>query len=296
MEWFRKEAKYVMQNPQEQEALVTWIVSALDEGWYTWVVIICGNFLLWVNKEWECVPCIPELFEDDSGKVTDPDNMELCQKMDSETFDTRFSYFSLKIGLAVYAKLTMQKHILLLADDKYVWQEARNQYLEKWFASVPSIYQQEMEKYLWWEKNVQDHLRHIVAEMSDSSTGKLNDFVLSEKYVTRRYTMRKKTQTAYRDYYDHLWKDFTSCSLEIFHLLTITNEKKWEIFTNCSPEDKICVLMFLPDMCTSSAVQWWLAVSKTNDNLEVINVTQNTSIEKGIMMITKTSKWWVKRL
>ncbi len=299
MEKFQKNAKNVIKNKQEQEDLIERIITAIQNGWYKWIIIFCGNFLLWVNKKRECIACIPELFEDTNKTILNEENIELCKKLDNEKFDTRFSYFSLKIGLEVYKRLSIEKQLLLSVDDKYIEQKPREEYLKEWFNSVPNIYREEMRKYFQSENEIKDHLKFVVSKICDSPTWKINDFLLSEKYLVRRYKARQQASSNflnYNEYYQNLWTEFTSCSLEIFHLLTIIQEKKYDIFMRCEETNKICILMFVPDACTSSAMQWGIVVSKTNENFEIINITQTTTIQEWVMMITKISKWGVERL
>ncbi|MEI6118786.1 MAG: hypothetical protein WCP92_06265 [bacterium] len=51
--------------------------------------------------------------------------------MDNERFDTGFSFFSLKISLALFSKITIEKQLLLSADDKYIENEPSVEYLKK---------------------------------------------------------------------------------------------------------------------------------------------------------------------
>ncbi len=293
---FNKNAKDIIQDTQEQEKFIKIIEKEINNWNYKWVVIFCGNYLLWINKDWECIACIPELYENLKDEASAKINLELCQKMDAENFDTKFSLFSLKMGLKIFHKLKIEKHILISADDKYIDKGASEEYFKKWFLAIPDIYKKEIREYLGNDEGIKNHLSNIVFQICDSTVSKMNDFLLSERYLVRRYDKWKKKRSQYREFFNDLWDHFTSCALEIFHLLNIIKEKRGDIFPNCNSKDKICVLMFVPDACTSSAMQWWLAVSRTDKRFDIINVTQTTTIEKWVMMITKITQWWVERL
>lgn len=67
--------------------------------------------------------------------------------MDALHFDTKFSYFSLKMGLNVFQRLeTQQKQLLLSIDDKYVDGNLAQEYSRKGYYSIPSIYKKELAK------------------------------------------------------------------------------------------------------------------------------------------------------
>ena len=296
---YKESAQEVINNKDKQDELIQKILLVIHEWWYTWVIIFCGNYLLWINKKGECISCVPEAFIK-NWNIIDKDSFELCQKMNTERFDTNFSLFSLKIWLELFSKISIQKQILLSADDKYVEEDESIDYFLKWYNAIPETYREELEKHLWWAIETKKHLSNITSILYDRKENKwkYNNYLMSERFLVRRFIKRQKRADflSYKEYYHSLGKNFTSCSIEIFHLLTMINENKTQIFDGIKSDDKIGMIMFIPDACVSSAMQWWLAVSKTDENFEVINVTQTTIAEDGIIMITKITKDWVNRV
>lgn len=296
---YKELAQEVINNKEKQDELIQKLLLAISEWWYTWVIIFCWNYLLGINKKGDCIPCIPEVFMK-NWNVIDKDGFDLCQKMNTERFDTNFSLFSLRIWLELFSKTSIKKQLLLSADDKYVEENEAINYFLKSYNAIPEIYREEIEKHLWWEDKTKEHLKRINWVLYDrkNNKGKYNDYLISEKFLVRRFIKRQKRSDflPYKEYYHNLWKNFTSCSIEIFHLLTMINENKTNIFDEIKTDNKIAMIMFIPDACVSSAMQWWLAVSKTDENFEVINVTQTTIAEDGIIMITKITKDWVSRV
>jgi hypothetical protein len=217
--------------------------------------------------------------------------------MSTEKFDTNFSFFSLKIWLELFSKINIQKQLLLSADDKYIdWSKAKD-YFRLWYKAIPSIYRDILEKYLDGAKWAKKHLHKIISELSQNGFTKKNEFILSERSLVKWFeNNRDRNIESYINYRENLWNERSSCSLEIFHLLTLIKQKKTKIVDQIKLNDKIVIIMFIPDACVSSAMQWWLAVSKTDEKFEVINVTQTTIAEDGIIMITKITKNWVSRV
>jgi len=299
MKQYKESIESVVNDKGKQDELIDRLLSVIDEGWYSWVIIFWWNYLVWVNTKNEPIPCVPEEFFR-NGKVIDQESLDTCKKMDNERFDTEFSFFSLKISLELFSKITIEKQLLLSADDKYIENESSVEYLKKWYDAIPSIYRIKLETTLWWEDKTKEHLSKIVSVLYDRkwNGGKYNDYLMSEKFLLRRFYMKKKRADglSYNQYYHDLWESFTSCSLELFHLLTMLKEKKSKIFQHWTPKDKIGVFLFVPDACVSSAMQSWLAVSKTDENFEIINITQTTTVEEWVIMITKVTKDWVVRL
>jgi hypothetical protein len=117
--------------------------------------------------------------------------------------------------------------------------------------------------------------------------------------MVRRFKARRESKTSYMEYnsfYHWLGSNFKTCSLEIFHLLPMVSQNRSTLLWFSEKSDKIAMILFVPDACTSSVLQWWLAVSKTTEYFDIISITQNTTIGEDIMMITHVSQWWVKRL
>lgn len=292
---YQEPAEDVVNNAFKQNELTEKLLSAINEWWYAWVVIFCWNFLLWINSRGESIPCVPEEFLID-WKIEDQDSLVICEKMNNERFDTNFSLFSLKIWLELFSKISIEKQLLLSADDKYVDGNSSKDYLRAWYRAIPSVYRRLLEGYLWWAKWVKTHLKKTISVLCEEWLTKKNEFVLSERSLVAWFDGNKGRNIVwYVWYFESLWKDWTSCSLEIFHLLTLLKEQKTQIL-NCKSQDKICVLMLIPDACVSSAMQWWIAVSKTDETFEIINITQTTTLEDWIVMITKITKNWVVRL
>lgn len=291
---FQQSFNSTLTDSDLQEILVTKIVKAIEIWWYTSVLIFCWNYLLWVNEKWICIPCIPELFEDwDSD---DKENLLFCENMNEMHYNTKFSFFSLKMWLKIYDRLAIWKQILLSVDDKYVDENDRRSCLNAWFDSIPMIYQELFQNIFPRKIDIQEHLSIINSLICDSNVWKINDFLLSEKYLVRRYKARRENKNNYHEYnrfYKSLGDDFSSCSLEIFHLLVRINEIKAKIFKN---SDKVCVLLFVPDACVSSAVSWWMAVTKITKDFEIINVTQIDWIINWQITLTNVTQEWIKRL
>ncbi len=299
MEQYKETIENVINNKHKQDELTDRLISVIHEWWYSWVIVFWWNYLVWVNTKNEPIPCVPEEFFR-NGQVVNQENLDTCKKMDNERFDTGFSFFSLKISLALFSKITIEKQLLLSADDKYIENEPSVEYLKKWYDAIPVVYRNELEHTLWWENATKEHLSQIVSILCDRkwNKGKYNDYIMSEKFLLRRFYTKKKRADglSYNQYYHDLWVNFTSCSLELFHLLTILKERKSQIFEHWSITGKIGVLLFVPDACVSSAMQSWLAVSKTDEMFEIINITQMTTVENGVIMITKITKDGVVRI
>lgn len=223
MNQYKESVKEVINDKQKQDKLINTLLSTIDEWWYTWVVVFCWNFLLWINNRGECVPCVPESFIKD-WKVIDQDSFDLCQHMSNKNFDTKFSLFSLQIWLALFSQISIEKQLLLSDDDKYVKNEVAIDYLKQGYSAIPYPYRYELEKCLGGEEKVKIHLSSITSILYDRQwgKGKYNDYLVSERFLVRRFEKRKQTISfpSYKQYYNDLWKGFTSCSLELFHLLT----------------------------------------------------------------------------
>jgi len=292
---YQESAETVVNNTFKQNELVEKLLSAINEWWYAWVVIFCWNFLLWINSKNECIPCVPEEFLID-WKIEDQDSFVVCEKMNNERFDTNFSLFSLKIWLELFSKISVEKQLLLSADDKYIDGNSSKDYLRTWYKAIPHTYRRPLEECLWWAKWVKIHLKNIISALYEKWLTKKNEFVLSERSLVTWFDKKREHKVYwYDEYFEDLWENRTSCSLEIFHLLTLLKEQKTQIL-NCKSQDKICVLMLIPDACVSSAMQWWIAVSKTDETFEIINITQTTTLENWVVMITKITKNWAVRL
>lgn len=296
MKHYKEIVDDVINDKDKQDELIQKLLVAIREWWYSWVIVFCWNFLLWINSKDECIPCIPEEFFRD-WKVTSQDNLNICKKMDDKKFNTKFSLFSLKAWLELFSKLSIDKQFLLSVDDKYVDGNISKDYLRAWYKTIPSTFRRFLEQYLWWAKWTKGHLKKIVSVLFKKWLDKRNEFMLSERALVNWFGRKKQHKSPwYEEYFENLWKDRASCSLEIFHLLTLLKEQKTQIFENCQVDDKICVVVFIPDACVSSVMQWWLAVSKTDETFEIINVTQTTTIEDWVVMITKITKDWVVRI
>jgi hypothetical protein len=181
--------------------------------------------------------------------------------MDAEFFDTRFSLFSLHMGLQLFSSLTIPQQLLLLVDDKYITSEQSQNFFARGFDVLPKIYHSELLKHFPNEEALKNHLQFAVKNVSDHTVKQtllLNDFLISEKYLVRRFGAHRDAKTTdkeYNEYYDSLGATFKSCSLEIFHLLTTLKNKKQIFFPTLSATDKIAIVIFVPDACTSSAMQ-----------------------------------------
>ncbi len=296
MKNYKESAEEVINNKDKQDELIQKLLLVISEWWYTWVIIFCWNYLLWVNNRDECIACVPETFIE-NWNIIDNDSFNLCQKMSTEKFDTSFSFFSLKIWLELFSKINIQKQLLLSADDKYIdWTKAKD-YFRLWYKAIPHVYRDILEKYLDGTKWSKERLRKAISELSQNWFTKKNEFILSERSLVKWFENNKdRNINSYVNYRENLWSGWSSCSLEIFHLLTLVNQRKTKIFKETKLNDKIAMIMFIPDACVSSAMQWWLAVSKADENFEVINVTQTTTAEDGVIMITKITKEWVFRI
>ncbi len=296
MKHYQEMAQNVINDKNKQDELVSCLLSVIQEWWYAWAIIFCWNYLVWINSRNELIPCVPEEFVRD-WEIIDQESFDVCEKMWNERFDTKFSLFSLKIWLELFSKMHIEKQLLLSVDDKYIdWNKAKD-YLRIWYKAIPSTYRTLLEKYVWWVKWIKKHLNKIVSALYKTWLTKKNEFVLSERSLVKWFDRNKEHNTDWYSWYlESLWKDRTSCSLEIFHLLMLLKEQKMKIFEGCWISDKIGIFMFIPDACVSSAMQGWLAVSKTDETFEVINITQTTTVEEWIIMITKITKDWVIRL
>ncbi|MDR2415612.1 MAG: hypothetical protein LBD75_03225 [Candidatus Peribacteria bacterium] len=181
--------------------------------------------------------------------------------MDKEFFDTRFSFFSLQMGLQLFSSLDIPQQLLLLVDDKYITSEQGQIFFAAGFGALPSIYHSELLKYFPNEEALQHHLHFAVQNVSDHTvpqTSLLNDFLISERYLVRRFGAHRDAKTTdleYNIYYNNLGADFKSCSLEIFQLLTVLKKRKQTFFPNVLENDKVAIVVFVPDACTSSAMQ-----------------------------------------
>ncbi|MCX6823911.1 MAG: hypothetical protein NT085_02195 [candidate division SR1 bacterium] len=296
---YKEAIENVINDKYKQDELIDHLLSVIYEGGYSGVIIFGGNYLVGVNTRNESIPCVPEEFLR-NGKVIDQESLNTCKKMDNERFDTGFSFFSLKISLELFSKITIEKQLLLSADDKYIENEPSVEYLKKGYDAIPDVYRNELENTLGGENATKEHLSKIVSVLCDrkGNKGKYNDYIMSEKFLLRRFYTKKKRVygRSYNEYYHSLGTNFTSCSLELFHLLTILKERKSQIFEHGTIKDKICVFLFVPDACVSSAMQSGLAVSKTDEMFEIINITQMTTVENGVIMITKITKDGVVRI
>ena len=299
---FQEENICMFENSNKQEEFLVRLQDFLFQQEYKGVVILCGNFLLWVNSLWECIPCIPEMYEKNSRG--DKDSLSLCEKMDEEYFNTKFSLFSLLMGLDLFSFLEKNSSIfpqlLLSVDDKYVTSEDSSKFFAKNFDAIPQIY---LEKLLFLFPSdvlLKKHLSNITWILYDHKHEKsYNQYLLSEKYFVRRFKARRESKTIYgeyNDFYHSLWANFKTCSLEIFHLLTMLYQNKIKIFPSLNDSSKIAVLLFIPDACTSSALQWGLAVSKTAPDFDIVNITQNTTMWEDLLMVTHISQWWIHKL
>ncbi|MCX6825227.1 MAG: hypothetical protein NTY80_03290 [candidate division SR1 bacterium] len=296
MKHYKEIVDDVINDKDKQDELIQKLLVAIREGGYSGVIVFCGNFLLGINSKDECIPCIPEEFFRD-GKVTSQDNLNICKKMDDKKFNTKFSLFSLKAGLELFSKLSIDKQFLLSVDDKYVDGNISKDYLRAGYKTIPSTFRRFLEQYLGGAKGTKGHLKKIVSVLFKKGLDKRNEFMLSERALVNGFGRKKQHKSpGYEEYFENLGKDRASCSLEIFHLLTLLKEQKTQIFENCQVDDKICVVVFIPDACVSSVMQGGLAVSKTDETFEIINVTQTTTIEDGVVMITKITKDGVVRI
>ena len=290
-------------DAEKQEKLLENLQQFIISQNYKAVVILCGNFLLWVNSSGKVIPCIPEMYETDGNEESN-EALEICKQMDKEYFNTRFSYFSLKMGLSLFSllhdKTNVIPQLLFSADDKYIPSQLSASFFAMGFEAIPKLYIDKLPPSFPAEEAAKQHLSSFLEVLYDHQHEKIyNPYLLSEKYLVRRFKARRESQTSYQEYndfYHGLGAHFKSCSLEIFHLLSIISQNKQKLFSSLKDVDKMAMVLFVPDACVSSALQWWLAVSKTADDFDIINVTQNTTAADDVIMITHVSKWWVVRL
>jgi hypothetical protein len=294
--YYQVKNEEVFVNAKQQQFFFDKLQKFLIFQQYQGLFILCGDFLLGIDEKGRTLPCIPENFPEDELALN------LCRKMNKECFNTKFSFFSLQMGLQLFSSLETPQQLLLLVDDKYVSGEQAQTFFVREFNALPNIYYSELMKHFPSEEALQEHLHFAVQNVSDHTvqqTSPLNEFLISERYLVRRFGAnrdRKTTDMEYNAYYDSLGADFKSCCLDIFQLLTVLKKRKQIFFPSLSANDKVVIVIFVPDACTSSAMLGGLAVSKTDSSFDIINITQNTTMGEDLLMMLHISQGGVERL
>jgi len=258
---FKEHNLDMFQDSDKQKTLLETLQQFIVNQNYKAVVILCGNFLLGVGDSGKAIPCIPEMYD----ASEDPEALKVCTYMDKEYFNTRFSYFSLNMGLSLFSFLQKKgilPQLLFSADDKYVSSELSAEYFAMGFEAIPKLYIDKLVSpppLFSSKEQLQSHLSSFLEVFYDHQHQRdYNKYLLSEKYMVRRFKARRESRTSfgeYNEFYHGLGSDFKSCSLELFHLLSVVAQNKKKLFPSLEDIDKVAMVLFVPDACVSSALQ-----------------------------------------
>lgn len=293
-------SRYSLQSWEKDAnlVLVNSLVNCINSTNYDLLVLFMWNFILQIDPEMdEAFPLIPEAFIDNAGNIIDERKYTYSLSDDIRNrFDISFSYRSLEIGILLAKVLQKKKPDLLVVpliswDDKYSniddipsdkqrkshTTDLYNRFFTQGYAALPLCYRELLEDLFWGVKNTKRKLRIIPDLLRKSWQGNVvNDFVLSEKSLVNRFNniSSRHENSDYIDYKNSLGNSWSSCSLELFHLLTTIKSHKSQLLLDQTNDDiwKILMLQFIPDACQWSASISARSVTSNDENFDIINV------------------------
>ncbi len=286
-----------LEEEKNIDKIITTLSNEILSNHYQYVIINCGNFLLWQNNN-DVFPLIPELYEDEKWNVIDQEKHDLCFNWWA-LYNTRFSLKSLEIWLNVLfavrsSFLSQNINILpiLSVDDKYVDKEKSLDYLHRWYNAIPSKYREILQESFAWLKNAKNIVKIIPNIFKDSWQKVTNDFILSENELVWRFmTIRKQNanliKQEYKNYQESLADKTRKCSLELFHLLKVLVNEKDNIDNR--PESRLCIMQFIPDACEWSAIASAKSIVKDREDIDIISIVPIMTWE-DVFVITKFNR------